>query len=95
MANSTSVDLLIGLNSGLKQDYDSKTKERKNNDTKDHSFDVASSLLLVAMLSRRGIWIMPNRFAVPNCRINVWIWRAKVIKDRCLKNIGQREHMLG
>jgi hypothetical protein len=30
----------------------SKTRERKNNDTKDRSFDVASSLLLVAVLSQ-------------------------------------------
>jgi hypothetical protein len=93
MVDSNSIHLLIGFNSGLKRDYGSKTKERKNSDTKDHSFDVASALPLVAMLSRRGVCIPPNGFAVPSCRTNVRIWRARVIKDRCLKKVGQREHM--
>jgi hypothetical protein len=66
MADSNSVDLLVGFNSGLKQDYGSKTMKRKNSDTKDHSFDVASALPLVVMLSRRGICIPPNGFAVPS-----------------------------
>jgi hypothetical protein len=48
MANSNSVDLLVGFNSGLKQDYGSKARERKNNDTKDRCFDVASAPPLVA-----------------------------------------------
>jgi hypothetical protein len=59
MADSNSVDLLIGFNSGLKRDYGSKTRRRKNSDTKDCSFDVA-------MLSRRGICIPPNGLAVPS-----------------------------
>jgi hypothetical protein len=92
MADSNSVDLLVGFNFGLKRDYGSKTKERKNSDTKDRSFDVVSALLLVTMLSRRDVCIPPNGLAVPSCRINVRIWQAKVIKDRCLKNIGQCEH---
>jgi hypothetical protein len=93
MADSNSVYLLVGFNSGLKRDYGSKTRERKNSDTKDRSLDVASALPLVAMLSRRGIYIPPIGLAVPGCRMNVWIWRAKVIKDRCLKKVGQHEHM--
>jgi hypothetical protein len=64
MADSNSVDLLV--NSGLKRDYGSKTRKRKNSDTKDHSFDVASALLLVAMLSRRGVCIPPNGLTVPS-----------------------------
>jgi hypothetical protein len=63
-----------------------------NNDTKNHSFDVASALPVVAMLSRWGVCIPPNRLVVSSCRINVRIWRAKVIKDRCLKKVGQCEH---
>jgi hypothetical protein len=51
MADSNLVDLHVGLNSGLKQDYGSKTRERKNNDTNDHFFNVVSTLPLVAMLS--------------------------------------------
>jgi hypothetical protein len=66
MADSNLVDLLIGFNFGLKRDYGSKTRKRKNSDTKDHSFDVASALLLVAMLSRRGVCIPPNGLAVPS-----------------------------
>jgi hypothetical protein len=54
MAYSNLVDLLVGFNSGLKRDYGSKTKKRKNNDTKDRSFDVASALLFVAMLKPSG-----------------------------------------
>jgi hypothetical protein len=92
MADSNSVDLLAGFNSGLKRDYGSKTKKRKNSDTKDCSFDVASALPLVAMLSHRGIYIPPNGLAVPGYRMNIRIWRAIVIKDRCLKKVGQREH---
>jgi hypothetical protein len=92
MADSNSVYLLVGFNSGLKRDYGSKTRERKNSDTKDHPLDIASALPLVAMLSRRGIYILPNGLVVPGCRMNVWIWRAKVIKDRCLKKVGQHEH---
>jgi hypothetical protein len=49
MADSNLVDLLVGFNSGLKRDYGSKTKERKNSDTKDHSFDVMSALPLVVI----------------------------------------------
>jgi hypothetical protein len=94
MADSNSVDFLVGFNSGLKRDYGLKTREKKNSDTKDRSFDVASILPLVAMLSRRGVCILPNRLAVPSCRIIVRIWRAKVIKDGCLKKVGQREHTL-
>jgi hypothetical protein len=52
MADSNSVDLLVGIHSGLKQDYGSKTRERKNNDTKNRSFDVTCALPLVVMLSR-------------------------------------------
>jgi hypothetical protein len=93
MADSNSVDLLVGFNSGLKQDYGSKTRKRKNNNTKDRSLDVANALPLIAMLSRRGVYIPPNGLAIPGCRMNVRIWRAKAIKDRCLKKIGQCEHM--
>jgi hypothetical protein len=66
MADSNSVDLLVGFNSGLKQDYGSKTGKRKNSDTKDCSFDVASALPLAAMLSRRGVCILPNGLVVPS-----------------------------
>jgi hypothetical protein len=92
--DSNLVDCLVGFNSGLKQVYSFKTKKRKNNDTKDCSFDVTHTLLLVAILNRQGICILPNRLAVSSCKINVWIGRAKVIKDRCLKKFGLREHML-
>jgi hypothetical protein len=93
MADSNSIDLLVGFHSGLKRDYGSKTRERKNNDTKDHSFDVMCALPLVAMLSCWDVCIPPNRLAVMGCRINVRIGRARVIKDRCFKKVGQREHM--
>jgi hypothetical protein len=66
MADSNSVDLLIGFNSRLKRDYGSKTRKRKNSDTKDRSFDIASALPLVAMLSRRGVCIPPNGLAIPS-----------------------------
>jgi hypothetical protein len=66
MADSNLVDLLIGFNFGLKRDYGSKTRKRKNSDTKDRSFDVASTLPFVAMLSRRGVCIPPNGLAVPS-----------------------------
>jgi hypothetical protein len=92
MADSNSVDLLVGFNSGLKWDYGSKTKKRKNSDTKDRSFDVASTLPLIAMLSRWGVCIPLNGLAVPSCRTDVRIWRARVIKDKCLKKVGQHEH---
>jgi hypothetical protein len=92
MADSNSVYLLVGFNSGFKQDYGSKTRERKNSDTKDCPLDIASALPLVAMLSRQGVYIPPIGLAVPGCRMNVRIWRARVIKDRCLKKIGQHEH---
>jgi hypothetical protein len=92
MADSNSVYLLVGSNSGFKRDYGSKTRERKNSDTKDHPLDIASTLPLVAMLSCQGIYIPPNGLAVPGCRMNVRIWRARVIKDRCLKKVGQHEH---
>jgi hypothetical protein len=92
MADSNSVYLLVGFNSGFKRDYGSKTRERKNSDTKDRPLDIASALPLVAMLSRRGVYIPPNGLAVPGCRMNVRIWRARVIKDRCLKKVGQHEH---
>jgi hypothetical protein len=91
MVDSNSVDLLVGFNSGLKRDYGSKTRKRKNSDIKDRSFDVASALPLGAMLNRRGVCIPPNGFAIPSCRINVQIWWARVIKDRCLKKVGQRD----
>jgi hypothetical protein len=58
MADSNSVDL-IGFNSGLKRDYGSKTKKRKNSDTKDRSFDVA-------ILSRWSVCIPPNGLAIPS-----------------------------
>jgi hypothetical protein len=92
VADSNSVDLLVGFHSELKRDYGSKTKERKNSDTKDRSFDVTCALPLVAMLSCWGVCIPPNRLAITGCRINVRIGRARVIKDRCLKKVGQREH---
>jgi hypothetical protein len=92
MADSNSVYLLVGFNSGLKRDYGSKTRERKNSDTKDRPVDIVSTLPLVAMLSRRGIYIPLNGLVVPGCRMNAWIWRARVIKDRCLKKVGQHEH---
>jgi hypothetical protein len=66
MADSNSVDLLVRFNSGLKRDYGSKTRKRKNSDTKDRSFDVESALPLVAMLNRRGVCIPPNGLAVPS-----------------------------
>jgi hypothetical protein len=44
MADSNSVDLLVVFNSRLKRDYGSKTREKKNSDTKDRSLDVASAL---------------------------------------------------
>jgi hypothetical protein len=92
MADSNSVDPLVVFNSGLKRDYGSKTRERKKSDTKDRSLDVASALPLVAMLSRRGVYIPPNGLTVPGCRMNIRIWWARVIKDRCLKKVGQHEH---
>ena len=66
MVDGNSIDLLVGFNSGLKGDYGSKTKKKKNNDTKDRSFDVASALPLVAMLSRRGICMPLNGLVVQN-----------------------------
>jgi hypothetical protein len=66
MADGNLVDLLIGFNSRLKQDYGSKTRKRKNSDTKDRSFDVASALPLVAMLSRQGVCIPPNGLTAPS-----------------------------
>jgi hypothetical protein len=73
MADSNSVDLLVRFNSGLKRDNGSKTKERKKSNTKDSSFDVASALPLVAMLSRWGVSILPNGLAVSSYKINVRI----------------------
>jgi hypothetical protein len=64
MADSNLVYLLVRFNYGLKRDYGSKTRERKNSDTKDR--------VLVVL----------------DCRMNVWIWRARVIKDTCLKKVG-------
>jgi hypothetical protein len=64
MANSNLVDLPVGLNSKLKRDNGSKTKEWKNNDSKDHFFDVISTLPLIVMLSHRGVCILPNRHAI-------------------------------
>jgi hypothetical protein len=64
VANNNSVDLLVGFHSRLKQDYGSKSRERKDSDTKDRSFDVASALPLVVMLSRRGVCIPPNGLVV-------------------------------
>jgi hypothetical protein len=92
MADSNSVDLLVGIHSGLKRDYGSKTRERKNNDTKNRSFDVTRALPLVAMLSRWGVCILSNALAVLSCRINVRIGQAGVIKERCFKVAGQCEH---
>jgi hypothetical protein len=92
VADSNLVDLLVGFHSGLKRDYGSKTRERKNSDTKDRSFDITCALLLVAMLSCWGVCIPPNRLAVTGCRINVRIGRARVIKDRRLEKVGQCEH---
>jgi hypothetical protein len=66
MADSNSVDLLIGFNSGLKRDYGFKTRKRKNSDTKDRFFDVVSALPLVAMLSYRGVCIPPNGLSIPS-----------------------------
>ena len=66
MADSNLVDLLIGFNFGLKQDYGSKTRKKKNSDTKDQFFDVASAFSLVAILSCRGVCILPNGFVVPS-----------------------------
>jgi hypothetical protein len=85
MADSNSVDLFVMFNSELKRVYGSKARERKNSEFKDRSLDVESALPLVAMLSRRGICIPPNGFTV-------LIWRARVIKDRCLKKVEQHEH---
>jgi hypothetical protein len=94
MADSNPVDLLVGIHSGLKRDYGSKTRKRKNNDTKNRSFDVTRALLLIAMLNRWSVCIPPNALAVPSCRINVRIGWAGVIKDRCFRAVGQREHTL-
>jgi hypothetical protein len=55
MVDSNSVDLLVGFNSRLKRDYGSKTRERKNSDTKNRSFDVTRALPLIAMLSCWGV----------------------------------------
>jgi hypothetical protein len=66
MVDGNSVDLLVGFNSRLKRDYGSKTRKRKNSDTKDRSFDVASALPLVVMLNRRDVCIPPNGLAVPS-----------------------------
>jgi hypothetical protein len=66
MADSNSIDLIVGFNFGLKRDYGSKTRKRKNSDTKDRSFDVASALPLVAMLNCWGVCILPNGLTVPS-----------------------------
>jgi hypothetical protein len=99
MADSNSVDLLVGFNSRLKRDDSSKARERKNSDTKDRSLDVARALPLVVialplvvMLSRQGVCIPLNGLTIPSSRINVQIWRARVIKDKCLEKVGQHEH---
>jgi hypothetical protein len=73
MADSNSVDLLVGLNSRLKRNY-------------------GFALPLISMLSSWGVCIPPNGLTVPSCRIHVRIWRARVIKDRCLKKVGQCKH---
>jgi hypothetical protein len=73
MADSNLIDLLVGFHIRLKQNYGSKTKKRKNSDTKDHSFDVTRALLLVAMFNRWGICIPLKGLAILSCRINVWI----------------------
>jgi hypothetical protein len=93
MTNSNSVDLLVQFNSGLKRDDGSKARKRKNSDTKDCSFDVASTLLFVAMLNRWGVCIPSNDLTILCSRTNVRIWRARVIKDRGLEKVGQREDM--
>jgi hypothetical protein len=51
MAYSNLVDLPVGFYSELKQDYGSKTRERKNSDTKDRSFNVMHALPLIASLA--------------------------------------------
>ena len=85
MVDSNLVDFLIEFNSRLKRDYGSKTRERKNSDTRDPSFDItsrvvcvpgmttliASALPLVAMLNHWGICIPPNGLTIPSYRINV------------------------
>jgi hypothetical protein len=73
MVDNNLVDLLVGFNSELKRDYGFKTRKRKNSDTNDRFFDVASTLLLVAMLSRWSVCIPPNGLAIPSCRIIVQI----------------------
>jgi hypothetical protein len=88
MADSNLVYLLVRFNYGLKRDYGSKTRERKISDTKDRFLDIASALPLVVMLNRQGVYIPPNELVVLDCRMNVWIWRARVIKDTCLKKVG-------
>ena len=70
MVDNNLVDFLVRSNSRLKQDYGSKIRERKNSNTKDHSFDVASVLPLVVMLSHQGICILPNGLVVPSYWIN-------------------------
>jgi hypothetical protein len=47
MAKNNSVDLLVRFNSGLKRDYGSKTRERKNSDAKDRSFDITCAFHLL------------------------------------------------
>ena len=71
MVDSNLVHLLARLNSKLKQNYDSKTREKKNSDTKDYFFDVARALPVVSMLNHQGVYIPLNRLIVPNCRIIV------------------------
>ena len=85
MTNSNLVDLLVWLNSGHKLDYGSKTRKRMNNDIKECSFDVMRAFSLVTMLSHWSICKLPNRLAVPNCRIIIWIGWAMLMEDRCFK----------
>ena len=94
MVDGNLVDLLVRFNSRFKRDYGSKTRKKKNSDTKDRSFDVASTLPFVAMLSWQNVCIPPNGLAFPSWRMNIQIWQARVIKDRCFKKVGQCKHTL-
>jgi hypothetical protein len=97
MTNSNLVDLFVGLNSGHKPDYGSKTRKRMNNDIKECSFDVTSAPSLVAMLSRWSICKLPNRL-VPNCRIIIWLdgpclWKTDASNK--LNNVNIRHNDMG
>jgi hypothetical protein len=95
MADNNSVNLLVRFNFGLKWDYGSKAKERKNSDTKDCFLDVANALPLVAMLSigfgRLGwskIGASKTSDKVNICRGNIdgrsWSLKPASCSRRCL-----------